>query len=31
MKNVARHTVILFALILLCAAGTAHPAGIDMK
>jgi hypothetical protein len=31
MKNVARHTVVLFALILLCAAGTAHPAGVDMK
>jgi len=31
MKNVLRHTVVLFALILLCAAGTAHPAGIDMK
>jgi hypothetical protein len=31
MKNVARHTVILFALILLCAAGTAHPADVDMK
>jgi hypothetical protein len=31
MKNVARHTVVLFALILLCAAGTAHSAGVDMK
>lgn len=31
MKNVLRHTVVLFALLLLCAAGTAHPAGIDMK
>jgi hypothetical protein len=31
MRNVLRHTVVLFALILLCAAGTAHPAGIDMK
>ena len=31
MKNVARHTVVLFALILLCVAGTAHSAGVDMK
>ena len=31
MKNIVRHTVVLFALILLCAAGTAHSAGIDMK
>jgi hypothetical protein len=31
MRNVARHTVVLFAFILLCAAGTAHPAGVDMK
>jgi len=31
MKNVVRQTVFLFALILLCAAGTAYPAGIDMK
>jgi hypothetical protein len=31
MKNVARQTVVLFALVLLCAAGTAHPAGVDMK
>ena len=31
MKNVLRHTVVPFALLLLCAAGTAHPAGIDMK
>ncbi len=31
MKNVARQTVVLFALILFCAAGTAHPAGVDMK
>jgi len=31
MKNVLRHTVVLFALLLLCAAGTAYPAGIDMK
>jgi len=31
MKNVARNTVVLFALILLCAAGSAHSAGVDMK
>ena len=31
MKNVVRHTVVLFALILLYSAGTAHSAGIDMK
>jgi hypothetical protein len=31
MKNVVRQTVVLFALILLCAAGTAHSAGVDMK
>ena len=31
MKSVVRHAVVLFALILLCAAGTAHPAGVDMK
>ncbi len=31
MKNVARHAVILFALILLCSAGTARSAGVDMK
>lgn len=31
MKNVARHTVVLFAFILFCAAGTAHSAGVDMK
>ena len=31
MKNVARHTVVLFALILLCVAGTVHSAGVDMK
>ena len=31
MKDVARHTVVLFALILLYSAGTAHSAGIDMK
>ena len=31
MKNVARHTVVLFAFVLLCVAGTAYPAGVDMK
>jgi hypothetical protein len=31
MKNAVRHTVILFTLVLLCAAGTAFPAGVDMK
>jgi len=31
MKNVARHTVVLFALILLCAGATAHSAAVDMK
>ena len=31
MKSCVRQTVVLFALILLCAAGTAHPAGVDMK
>jgi hypothetical protein len=31
MKNVARHSVVLFALILLCVAGPAHSAGVDMK
>ena len=31
MKNVARHTVVLFAFILLCAGATAHSAGVDMK
>lgn len=31
MKNVARHTVVLCALILLCAVGSAHSAGVDMK
>jgi len=31
MKNVARHTVVLFAFILLCAGGTAHSAGVDLK
>ena len=31
MKNIARQSVVLFALILLCAAGAAHSAGVDMK
>ena len=31
MKNIVRQTVVLFALVLLCAAGTAHSAGVDMK
>jgi hypothetical protein len=31
MKIVARHTVVLFSLILLCVAGTARSAGVDMK
>jgi hypothetical protein len=31
MKNVARHTVVLFAFILLCAEGTANAAVVDMK
>ena len=31
MKNVARRTVVLFALILLCAAATAHSAGVEMR
>jgi len=31
MKNVARHSVVLFAFILLCAGATAHSAGVDMK
>jgi len=31
MKNVARQTVVLFTLILLCAGATAHSAGVDMK
>lgn len=31
MKNVARHTVVLFVLFLLCVAGTAHSAGVDVK
>ena len=31
MRNVARNTVGLFALFLLCVAGTAHSAGVDMR
>ena len=31
MKNVVRQTVVLFALILLCVAGSAYSAGVDMK
>lgn len=31
MKNVARHTVVLFAFILLCVGATAYTAGVDMK
>jgi hypothetical protein len=31
MKIVARHTVVLFAVILLCAGATAHSASIDLK
>ncbi|MBP2688524.1 MAG: hypothetical protein H6R41_709 [Deltaproteobacteria bacterium] len=31
MKHAVRQTVVLFALILLCAASTAHSAGVDMK
>ena len=31
MKNVVRQTVVLFALILLFAAGSAHSAGVDVK
>jgi hypothetical protein len=31
MKNIVRQTVVLFALILLCAGATAHSAGVDMK
>jgi hypothetical protein len=31
MKNVVRRTVVLSALLLLCAAGSAHAAGVDMK
>jgi len=31
MKNVLRQTVVLFALILFCATGSAQSAGVDMK
>jgi len=31
MKNILPHNIALFALVLLCAAGTAHSAGVDMK
>ena len=31
MKNIVRQSVVLFALILLCAAGSAHSAGVDVK
>ena len=31
MRNIARQSVVLFALFLLCVAGTAHSAGVDMK
>jgi hypothetical protein len=31
MKNVVRQFVVLFALILLCAAGSAYSAGVDVK
>ena len=31
MKNVVRQSVVPFVLILLCAAGPARPAGVDMK
>lgn len=31
MKNIARRTAVLFGLILICAAGSAHSAGVDMK
>ena len=31
MKSIARRTVVLFVLILLCAGATAHSAGVDMK
>ncbi len=31
MKSCVRQTVVLFALVLLCAAGTAQSAGVDMK
>src|SRR4030042_428708 len=31
MKNIARRTVVLFAILLLCAGATAHSAGVDVK
>lgn len=31
MKNVARHTAVLFAFILLCVGVTAHSAAVDVK
>lgn len=31
MKNITCHTVLLFAVVLLCAAATAYSAGVDMK
>ena len=31
MRNIARQSVVLFALFLLCVAGAAHSAGVDMK
>jgi hypothetical protein len=31
MKNVVRQTVVLFAIILICAGATAHSAGVDVK
>ena len=31
MKNIARHTVVLFAFILLCVGTTAQSAGVDIK
>ena len=31
MKKITRRTVVLFAVILLCAGTTAHSAGVDMK
>jgi hypothetical protein len=31
MKKIVRHAMALFALVLLCAAGTAHSAGVDMQ
>lgn len=31
MKKIARHSVVLFALVLVCVGVTAHSAGVDMK